>query len=238
MYGYGYTQELAGKTKKKETMHQKTTYAQRPAQQQAMMPRAQAPIVKQVKSEASDDLRNMIEKRKIEKDNKRQSLFSSFGGKETRESEKKPQEKIFGTTKEISRETIQQKPTTWYSLDELKKDKTSNEVFDMLGNSRNFRHTQKPSVFDELKEIKSGQKQLKKEVIKKIESVKKPKIVVKTVIAKKIQKVVSTKEGNVYHKPNCITIKGKKGMIKYESEDEAKKSKLKKCSVCFPEKKK
>ena len=48
--------------------------------------------------------------------------------------------------------------------------------------------------------------------------------------------VYSTKSGSRYHKADCITLKGKKGLRKHSDNTAATKKKLKPCNVCMSKK--
>jgi len=164
------------------------------------------------------------EKKRIEMEQKRKSLFSTFLTEE-KTSEKKAQPvKPSGLKSEENKEDIKE----WIMLGAKPKQPVQEE--------------KKGDVFGKLKEITKNQNEMKKEVFKKLEDASKKKetqikvvpVIIKKSVPKKVIQVVSTKEGTSYHKTGCITIKGKTNIVTYKNEEEAKKKGLDKCHVCFP----
>ena len=166
----------------------------------------------------NNKLQTLLEKKKKEKVQKRKGLFSAFGGKEGPEQKKK--EELKGDEKEEKKEV--KRP--WVDVSDLKKKPETK--------------TSKQDTFKKLEQISRGQKKLRKDVFKKLEQVSKKPKVIPVIVKKSVPKsqipVCSTKTSKVYHKKECITLKGKKNILNYKNIQEAKRKGLKPCKVCLP----
>jgi hypothetical protein len=186
----------------------------------------QKPMVQPPRDSKLDEL---IDRKRREKDQQRKGLFSAFGG--SVQEQKAPQ-----------KEKIREKEETQFKKDEPKKE-APKENEEWLHVSSLPKPQKKDDIFGKLKSISKDQKDIFKklnQVSKQKEAPKETKIVpiiVQKSPEEKALKVVSTKTSKIYHKPGCITIKGKKNLVTYNTEQQAKNKNMKRCDVCFPVKK-
>jgi hypothetical protein len=182
-------------------------------------------------------MEELLEKKRKEKEEKRKGMFSAFGGFTQQKQEPMPKE-YKTQSKEPAKETKIFESQKFSKKEEKVKDEPEEEWLHLSSLNKG----KKEDIFGKLKDISKTQK----DIFKKIENVSKPAVketkivpvIIKSNPIKKTQNVVSTETAKTYHKPGCITIKGKKNLVKYSSEEAARNKDLKKCDVCFPVKRK
>jgi len=169
------------------------------------------------------------------KEHKRSSLFESFGGKKE---EKITESKGSGSTGGYYIDLTKEK------MPELSSEKTTikkpkDEVFKRLSTMIEGAPKSDDKSLSKISKVtKEASKEIKKDLKKHATKVdgRLKEVEKKVAVISKPTPVLATKTGAKYHKPGCITIKGKakSEIVRFKDYKLAKKKKLKPCTVCKP----
>lgn len=230
LYLFGFSSVRKSVVKEKVTIKPQPQLRQQPVRTVWIQP--------QQRSASHDaEMQRLLDKKKQEREDRRKTLLSAFGAEKGQPvPEKKSEQASEQKSTSGPNPTSDQPPLKTASPADQK------DTWSILSALRPRQQKSSPadgSVFKKLEEISKGQKDLSR----KVETIRQEptvKIIPVKIPAKAAppKKVYTTPSGLVFHKPGCITVKGKKGLVSYASPAAAAKEGLDKCKVCFPAEKK